>query len=238
MNTKSRVPYVLTLICIIIGFMVAIQFQANKDPQVRDSRDMNELRTNLQKERERSQFLLSEISKLDRLLYQYETSTNKEDQVTDIMEKELQRIKRISGYEDMIGKGFTILIKEMPTEEEAEFYFEPIIYDDDLRMIVNELNAYGAKAISINNQRIVSTTAIRNVGERILVNTVPVQPPYEIRVIGESSILISALKLAGLDEYFMVVNHLIEYEPREVVRVMAFNQARYPVYIQPVKEGN
>ncbi len=218
--------------------MIAIQFQATKDPQIKDSRDLNELRVGLQKERERSQFLLKEMSKLDQLLYQYETSTNKEDQVTDIMEKELSRIKKLAGYEDLVGKGFIIRLEELTTYVDEDLHFSPVIFDDDLRVIVNELNAYGAKAISINGQRIITTTAIRNVGERILINTIPIQPPYEIRVIGDSDILISALKLAGLDEYFMVVNHSIVYEPKEFIRVAAFTNMTRPKYLQPVKEAN
>lgn len=218
--------------------MIAIQFQATKDPQIKDSRDLNELRVGLQKERERSQFLLKEMSKLDQLLYQYETSTNKEDQVTDIMEKELSRIKKLAGYEDLVGKGFIIRLEELSTYVDEDFHFSPVIFDDDLRVIVNELNAYGAKAISINGQRIITTTAIRNVGQRILINTIPIQPPYEIRVIGDSDILISALKLAGLDEYFMVVNHSIVYEPKEFIRVAAFTNMTRPKYLQPVKEAN
>jgi len=218
--------------------MVAIQFQATKQPEVKDSRDLNELRVSLQKERERSQFLLKEISKLDQLLYQYDTSTNKDDNVAEIMEKEIERIKIQAGFEDMTGKGFIIRIEERESSTDEDLYFSPVIYDDDLRVVVNELNAYGAKAISINDQRIISTTAIRNVGNKILVNTIPISPPYEIKVIGDPEILISALKLAGLDEYFMVVNHSISYEPKDGVRVRAYSKMTPPIYLQPVKEAN
>jgi uncharacterized protein YlxW (UPF0749 family) len=238
MNNRSRVPVVFTVICVIIGFMLAIQFQTNQNPEVRDTRDANELRVTLQKERERSQFLLSEISKYDQLLYQYETSRNEEDQVTEIMEKELNRIKRLAGFEDMVGKGFVIRIEEKEDDEREDYMFSPLVYDDDLRMIMNELNAYGAKAISINGQRIVATTAIRNVGDRILVNTIPIFPPYEINVIGDSSILIPALKLAGLDEYFVIVNHSVHFEPKAMIRVPAFDQRIQPYFLEPVKEEN
>lgn len=182
--------------------------------------------------------LAGEISKYDQLLYQYETSVNKEDNIQDIMEEELIRIKELAGYKSMQGEGFTIKINKLAETEETDLYFEPQVYDDDLRMIVNELNAYGAKAISINGQRIVATTSIRNVGETILVNTIPIRPPYEIKVIGDSSILIPALRLAGLDEYFMIVNHSIEYTPKEFLTVPGFNQVVKPRFMQAVKEVN
>jgi uncharacterized protein YlxW (UPF0749 family) len=237
MNNRIRPSIVFTLICLTIGFMLAILFQTNQNPVIRDTRDVNELRISLQKERERSQFLLSEISKYDQLLYQYETSRNKEDQVTQIMEQEVNRIKRLAGFEDIVGKGFILRIEQQENLNEQDHLFAPQVYDDDLRMIVNELHAYGAKAISINEQRIVATTAIRNVGDRILVNTIPVQEPYEVKVIGDSSILIPALKLAGLNDYFNIVSHSVQFEPRQLIRVPAFEQRIQPYYLEPVKEA-
>lgn len=238
MKNRTRPSVVFTLICLTIGFMLAILFQTNQSPVIRDTRDVNELRISLQKERERSQFLLSEISKYDRLLYQYETSRNKVDQVTQIMEQEVNRIKRLAGFEDIVGKGFIVRIEQEEDRNEQDYMFTPQVYDDDLRMIVNELNAYGAKAISINEQRIVATTAIRNVGDRILVNTIPVQPPYEVKVIGDSSILIPALKLAGLNDYFRIVSHSVQFETKEFIRVPAIDQRIQPYYLEPIKEAN
>jgi uncharacterized protein YlxW (UPF0749 family) len=234
---KNRVPFVLSVVCIVLGFMIALQYQHHQTPDYIDSRDINELRINLQKERERTQLLLSEISKHDQLLYQYEMYTNQEDQIASIMEQELQRLRLIAGLEEMTGEGFVLLIKQ---REDLDFvhHFAPLIFDEDLRMIVNELNAYGAKAIAINDQRLVNTSAIRNVGERILVNTIPVVPPYEIKVIGDHSILIPALKLAGIDEYFMVVNHEVIYRPMNDLTVPAYHFDIRPKYMQPVKEGN
>jgi uncharacterized protein YlxW (UPF0749 family) len=238
----SQATVLMTLICLIIGFMIAIQFQTTKDDQLLDTRDMNEIRVTLQKERERTQFLLQEISKHDQLLYEYELSMNKEDRITAIMEQELERIKRMGGYQDVIDQGFIIRIKPDKFEDDPDKFddddvlFAPMVYDADLRMIINELNAYGAKAISINNQRMISTTAIRNVGDRILINTVPIYPPYEIRVIGDHSILIPALKLAGLDQYFVIVSHSVTYEPKEQLRVPAFDQRIRSFYLEPVKE--
>lgn len=54
----------------------------------------------------------------------------------------------------------------------------------DLQVIANGLWQAGAEAMSINGQRITSTTAIRFAGEAILVNYRPLVPPYAISVIG------------------------------------------------------
>jgi uncharacterized protein YlxW (UPF0749 family) len=237
MKNWTHPSLVFALICLTIGFMLAILFQTNQNPVIRDTRDVNEVRISLQKERERTQFLLSEISKYDQLLYQYATSRDKEDKVAQIMEQEVKRIKRLAGFEDIIGNGFVLRIEKQEDLNEQDHLFTPQVYDEDLRMIVNELHAYGAKAISINEQRIVATTAIRNVGDRILVNTIPIQEPYELKVIGDSSILIPALKLAGLNDYFKIVSHSVQFEPKEFIRIPAFEQRIQPYYLEPVKEA-
>ena len=59
-----------------------------------------------------------------------------------------------------------------------------IVHDNDLRNIVNELKNAGAEAISINGQRIVSTTAITCIGNVIKINDEKVTSPFVIKAIG------------------------------------------------------
>ncbi|GAA3167079.1 DUF881 domain-containing protein [Blastococcus jejuensis] len=59
------------------------------------------------------------------------------------------------------------------------------VRDGDLQLVVNALWAAGAEAISIDDQRLGATTAIRFAGEAVLVDFRPVTNPYEIRAIGD-----------------------------------------------------
>ena len=81
-----------------------------------------------------------------------------------------------------------------PSDEDNSAY---IVHDSDLRDIVNELCAAGAEAVSINSERIVSTSSIRCVGNTILVNNKRCAPPFEIKAIGDSSTLESGLNIRG-----------------------------------------
>jgi uncharacterized protein YlxW (UPF0749 family) len=236
-NNGKKVPFVFSLICIIIGIMVAIQLQATKDPVLNDTRDLNELRINLQKERDRSIQLMNEITKQESLLQQYVSLVDQDDLLNEIMLQELSRIKSRAGFEDKLGPGFLISLEEKDEKQIERSFFEPIIYDDDLRMLVNELRAYGAKAIAINGYRLTATSAIRNVGNRILIDTFPVRPPYEIHVLGDYSTIIPALRLSGIEEYFMVVNHVVQYEVFEQIDIPANRFVRSPIYLSPKKEG-
>jgi uncharacterized protein YlxW (UPF0749 family) len=63
------------------------------------------------------------------------------------------------------------------------------VLDVDLQQVVNGLWAAGAEAISINGQRVTGLIAIRSANDVILVNFVPLNPPYEVRAIGDSRTL-------------------------------------------------
>jgi uncharacterized protein YlxW (UPF0749 family) len=63
-----------------------------------------------------------------------------------------------------------------------------------LLYIVNDLRAAEAEAISVNDQRVVTTTEIRCAGTTILVNTTRLAPPYIIRAIGNPDGLSSVLE--------------------------------------------
>jgi uncharacterized protein YlxW (UPF0749 family) len=83
------------------------------------------------------------------------------------------------------------------------------VRDGDLQLVVNALWAAGAEAISINDQRLGATTAIRFAGEAVLVDFRPVTNPYEIRAIGDPDALSAAFlenpqvaALAAISETF------------------------------------
>ena len=60
------------------------------------------------------------------------------------------------------------------------------VFDTDIQLLVNALWASGAEAITINESRLTTTSAIRSAGDAILVNYRPLLPPYKIAAIGDS----------------------------------------------------
>jgi uncharacterized protein YlxW (UPF0749 family) len=80
---------------------------------------------------------------------------------------------------------------DVPADEDASNY---IIHDYDLRDVLNALWIAGAEAISLNGERIVSTTSLYCVGSTIVCNITRLSPPYEIHAIGDPQSLLSALR--------------------------------------------
>jgi len=109
-------------------------------------------------------------------------------------ENERLRAARVAaGAQEMRGPGVVIEIadslRSVPVGESRNDY---IVLVSDLRDIVTALWASGAEAIAISGSltegapsaRLVSTTPIVGAGAAILVNGVPLSPPYRIQAIG------------------------------------------------------
>lgn len=114
------------------------------------------------------------------------------------MAAELERYKILAGLTDVKGKGITVTLSDSAAEPDAgKSASSYIIHDSDLRTIVNELRSADAEAISINGERLVSSSEIRCVGPTIIINGNKYVPPFVIKAIGEPDMLEAALKLKG-----------------------------------------
>jgi uncharacterized protein YlxW (UPF0749 family) len=60
-----------------------------------------------------------------------------------------------------------------------------VIHEQDLQAVINALWAGGAEAMAVNGQRILATTAIRCVGNTLLLHGGVYSPPYVIEAIGD-----------------------------------------------------
>ncbi len=72
-----------------------------------------------------------------------------------------------------------------------------IIHDSDIATVVNEMKAYGAEAIAVNDQRLVATSAVRCTGRTVLVNGIPQAPPFVIKAIGDPKTLRAGVEMPG-----------------------------------------
>jgi len=93
-----------------------------------------------------------------------------------------------AGLSDVTGQGFEIEINDAQKTDSLEVTDIGLakVFDTDIQLLVNALWASGAEAITINESRLTTTSAIRSAGDAILVNYRPLLPPYKIAVIGDS----------------------------------------------------
>ena len=127
------------------------------------------------------------------------------DKGKSVLEIEVIEIKlnnNLLGLTDLEGEGVEITLQDDPNAtvdsiSVLDQISNHLVHDSDIRMIVNELKNAGAEAISINGQRVVSTTSIICIGNVIKVNDARVSSPFVIKAIGFPERLMTALDRPG-----------------------------------------
>ncbi len=90
----------------------------------------------------------------------------------------------LSGASPVTGPGLVMVLEDGP-DAVAEDDPEARVQDVDLQVVTNALWAAGAEAIAINGHRLTSLSAIRSASQAVLVDLVPVLPPYRVEAIGD-----------------------------------------------------
>ncbi|HEV7209249.1 MAG TPA: DUF881 domain-containing protein [Mycobacteriales bacterium] len=71
-----------------------------------------------------------------------------------------------------------------------------VVHQQDVQAVVNALWAGGAEAMTIMGQRVISTSAVRCVGNTLLLQGRVYSPPFVVSAIGDQSRMASALRAA------------------------------------------
>jgi len=133
--------------------------------------------------------------KNQKVVEEYQTNSSTNNGLISSMKTQIDDLSKISGTTDLKGEGITMVLSDGNNIKDPEKRSDSLVHDSDVLTVVNELKAAGAEAISINGQRIISTSAIRCVGPVIQVNYQKVAAPFEIKAIGNSQYLESAMNI-------------------------------------------
>ncbi len=149
------------------------------------------------------------------------------------LQRQVDELRGPSGLRPVAGPGVTVTLQDAPQEvlDEAVREGEPpgdtlVVHQQDIQAVVNALWLGGAEAISIMNQRIISTTGIKCAGPTVILHGVPYSPPYRIQAVGDPADLLAALDGSDyIDAYRTVADSYgLGYE------VSASNQVEVPGY--------
>jgi len=102
-----------------------------------------------------------------------------------------------AGMTPVTGSAVTVSLDDAPPLPGAQKGSVPpdylVVHQQDVQAVVNALWAGGAEAMTLQGQRVISTSAVRCVGNTLLLHGVVYSPPYVISAIGDVDRLRSAL---------------------------------------------
>ncbi len=134
---------------------------------------------------------------LARLTAEVESLSEQTDDT--VVEQALARADRLrgpAGLRPVVGPGLTVTLDDAPPdvaeESIARGEFEAddlVVHQQDIQAVVNALWAGGAEAMTIQGQRVISTTAIKCVGNTVVLHGIPYSPPYVVTAVGDPAAL-------------------------------------------------
>ncbi|MFD5326787.1 DUF881 domain-containing protein [Streptomyces sp. NPDC127092] len=123
----------------------------------------------------------------------------RDDGSTKAQDERLRALEAAAGTTETSGPGLSVTLNDAPPNAQAApGYPEPqandlVIHQQDLQAVVNALWQGGAKGIKVMDQRLISTSAVRCVGNTLILQGRVYSPPYKITAVGDRDKLSKAL---------------------------------------------
>jgi uncharacterized protein YlxW (UPF0749 family) len=225
----------IALICIIVGILIILQMRTvsqiegilSTDRAIDLAAEVNTLTSE-------NESLKNEIEDLNEKITAYELEVSDGTTVEELQE-DIEEQEIMAGVTDVTGEGIIIEIDADTSKD-----YDPVLYSNSsemLLLLVNELNAAGAEAVSINGERIVMTTEIRQGGNYVNINRNQYSIPFEVKVIGDQETLLAAINMnAGIVDIMESNSFVVNIEEDEEVEIEKYNGVIDIQYAQPVDE--
>ncbi len=170
-------------ICVIAGFLF-VAASINSDgtdlrPAGGDKQSLIEERqARIEDRRDEARELRTEIDSL---------SSKISGAALDDYRDRAAQLETPTGLTALQGPGIRVTLTDAPDDVDPDDV-DPnllVVHQQDIQAFVNALWVGGAEAISLQGQRLISTSGIRCVGNTVVLDGVPYSPPYVIEAIGD-----------------------------------------------------
>ncbi|MEU0392520.1 DUF881 domain-containing protein [Streptomyces sp. NPDC006208] len=168
----------------------------------------------------------------------------RDDGSTRAEDAKLKALEKAAGTEAIRGGGLTVTLNDAPPNARAApGYPEPqandlVIHQQDLQAVVNALWEGGARGIRVMDQRLISTSAVRCVGNTLILQGRVYSPPYKITAVGDPKALKKALgQSPAIENYQLYVQAYglgWKVDEREAVTLPGYSGTVDLHYAKPV----
>lgn len=190
-------PY---LALVLLGFAIVAAGASGVDPRSGRRARLVDL---IQVEDEHARALRLRVDALQADLLALEASAG--TGAIEIARTSIDVLAPLAGTAPVSGPGIRVELRDSTLRESPNG--DPndlVIHEQDLQAVVNALWGSGAEAIAINGERITSASAVRCVGNTLLLHGVVYAPPYRIAAIGDAKQLASGVEADPLVERFRI----------------------------------
>lgn len=195
----------------LAGLIFFTSFNTAKGTNIRTDASLLKL-SDLIQERSRKNGELDESNAA--LRDDIESLAERDDGSTKAEDAKLAALEEKTGTQELKGESISVTLDDAPPDATAKLpgYPEPqpdylVIHQQDLQAVVNALWQGGAEGIKVMDQRLISTSAVRCVGNTLILQGRVYSPPYKIQAVGDPERLKKALaESPAIQNYMVYVN--------------------------------
>ena len=239
--SKEKIVMAITIgmACFALMLVMFMQFKMVEQTDITEIETMreSELKLELASWRDKYNKLSERYNEVSAKIEEYKNERVSYEKTAQLLENELHQLNEALGKTNVVGKGVIIQVVDKKGESLGDgAYVQPILAED-LLIIVNELFAAGAEAISINGHRIISTSAILDIGggDMQVINVNSKRIPdntYVINAIGNPDYLRSAVSgKGGYVDSLKELGHETSVIDSERIEIEKYNGEIHSKYI-------
>lgn len=237
---KKQVAIILGIMCVILAFAISVQLKTVKNTNSTISQDYeeNNLRAEVLKYKEKYDNQYELLEQAEAQLEAERTEATTEDEDLKQKEEEIKKGNQILGLTEVTGPGVVVTLNDSKMTSNSALVSDLndlLVHDVDVLSVINELKNAGAEAISINEQRLVTTSSINCGGNIVTVNGERIGAPFEIKAIGLPEQLAALSRVGGylsiLQDYGIVTS-LKKYDSITIPKYTGIIDFEYAKTIQ------
>lgn len=148
-----------------------------------------------------------------------------------------------AGLSPLRGPGLVVTLTDAQRDAQGRFPRDAspddlVVHQQDISAVLNALWRAGAEGIQVQDQRLIATSAVRCVGNTLLLNGRTYSPPYVISAVGDAEAMQSALAESELVTLYKryAVRFGLGYteETRDDVELAAYEGTVRMKYARPI----
>ena len=181
-----------TGVCLVAGLLLVVSAATARGIDLRPGRN-TDLVSLVQSESRRNAGLAAQVTTL-RSEVDVLAAAQNDPGSTDLADGLAERSAQ-AGLTPVSGPSLTVTLTDAPASVAGDGVDQDllVVHQQDIQAVVNELWRGGAEAMTIQGQRVISTTGVKCVGNTVVLHGIPYAPPYVISAIGDPAALRAAL---------------------------------------------
>jgi uncharacterized protein YlxW (UPF0749 family) len=181
---RRRWRFATPLVAVSCGALFAVSAVNSEGTDLRGGR-LTDFASVVKAERDTTTELTREVAELDAEIDALTVRLG--DRSVSRLQEEIDVLMDPAGFTPQSGPALRVTLTDGTPETRAAYEGNKndlVVHQQDIQAVANAMWAAGARAVTIQGQRIISTTGIKCEGNNVTLHGVPYTPPYVIVGIG------------------------------------------------------